>query len=265
MRPLPFISCVALIVGLMLPGAAHASETAKFRVHFSPNTLGGNATILVDFSIATSNGQIPSPLTDVNLRLPPGVSLGSSTLGLATCTEGQLKAGGLAGCSPNALMGLGNATVEVPFGPIIVAESVAVNIFMGQAINGHTSLLFYADAKTPVSAQLVFPGELLEGTSGNFAAELNTVIPLTPSVPGASYAAVVRMHSSVGPEHLLYTRQSHGRTVYFRPVGIAIPRKCPVGGFRFDAVLTFQDGSTITASTSVPCPPRARKRRRAGK
>ncbi len=264
MRPLPFISCVALLAGLMLPGAARASETAKFQVHFSPNTLGGNTTVLVNFSIATSTGQIPSPLTDVNLRLPPGVSLGSSTLGLATCTARQLKVG-LAGCSPNALMGLGNATVEVPFGPAIVAEPVTVHIFMGQAMNGHTSLLFYVDAKAPVAAQLLFPGELLEGTSGNFAAELNTVIPLTPSVPGAPDAAVVRMRSSLGPEHLLYSRQSHGKTVHFRPIGIAIPPNCPVGGFRFDAVLTFQDGSTTTVSTSVPCPRAARKRRRAGK
>jgi hypothetical protein len=245
MRPLPFISCLVLLVGLMLPAAARTSETAKFRVYFSPNKLGGNTTVLVNFSIATSTGQIPSPLTDVNLRLPSGVSLGSSTLGLATCTVGQLKASGLVGCSPNALMGFGNAMVEVPFGPVIVAEPVTIHIFMGQAVNGHTSLLFYADAKMPVYAHLVFPGELLEGTSGNFA--------------------VVQMHSSLGPEHLLYSRQSNGRTVHFRPIGIAIPSHCPAGGFRFDAVLTFQDGSTITASTSVPCPQAAGKQRPAGK
>ena len=147
MRPLPLISCAALLVALMLPGAARASETAKFGVHFSPNVLGGNSTLLVNFSIANSTGQIPSPLTDVNLRMPSGVSLGSSTLGLATCTVRQLDLGGLAGCSPNALMGLGNATVEVPFGPAIVAEPVTVHIFMGQAVNGHTSLLIYADAQ----------------------------------------------------------------------------------------------------------------------
>jgi hypothetical protein len=246
-------TCIIFLVSSLLTGVAGASETAKFQVHFSPNELGGNTTVQVDFSLATTTGRIPSPVTDVDLRLPPGVSLGSSTLGLATCTARQLKLGGVSGCSPNSLMGLGHATVKVPFGPAIVTESVTVDIFMGRAVNGHTSLLFYADAETPVFAQLIFPSELLEGVSNNFPAELNTVIPLTPSVPGAPNAAVVRMHSSLGPEHILYSKRIHGKVVHYRPIGIAIPSRCPTGGFRFGAVLTFEDGSSVVTSTSVPC------------
>lgn len=243
-----------VLVAIALPASARAAETAKLDVHFAPDILGGNTTILTDFTIGTPNGQIPSPLIDVDLRLPPGVSLGSSTLGLATCTSHQLEVAGLAGCSANAVMGGGTALVEVPLGPVIVPEPVKIAILMGQAMNQHTSLLFYADGRTPVSAQLVFPGLLLEGTSGNFAAELNTEIPLTPSVPGAADAAVVQMNSLLGPKELVYHKSSHGKIVHYRPVGIAIPRVCPAGGFRFAARLTFQDGSKLTTTSVVPCP-----------
>jgi hypothetical protein len=255
MHPIRFISCVALLASLLLPGAAGASETTKLHVKFSPYTLGGNTTIKVSFNIATPSGKVPSPLTDVDLRLPEGVSLGSSTLGLATCSINRLETLGLSGCSPNSIMGVGTATVEVPFGPEIMSEGVTVDILMGQAVNQHTSLLFFANASHPVSGQIVFRGELLEGGSGNFGAELNTAIPLTPSVPDGPDVAVVNLHTNLGPEDLLYSRQSHGRTEHFRPIGIAIPRVCPAGGFRFSAVLTFQDGSTLTTSTSVPCLP----------
>jgi hypothetical protein len=44
------------------------------------------------------------------------------------------------------------------------------------------------------------------------------------------------------------------------PFGVpATPSSCPRGGFPFVADFTFMDGTTATAKSNVPCPPRRHK------
>jgi hypothetical protein len=245
--------CVYLPVCGCLPANTWASQTVKLKVGFSPDRLGASTTIMVGFDIGTPNGQVPSPLTDFDLSLPLGVGLGSTTLGEVICNPKALEAGGPTSCSPNSLMGSGSALVEVPIGPEIVQEPVNISIFMGPPQDNHTSMLIYADGRSPISAQLVFPGVLLPHL-GPFGAHLDTAIPLTPSVPGAPDAAVVHMESSLGPSHLIYYRRVRDKTVDYRPIGMAVPKSCPRGGFPFAATFTFQDGTFARALAAVPCP-----------
>lgn len=244
---------LGLVGSIGLTAAASASESARLSVGFSPDKLGASTTILVGFRIDTPNKEVPSPVTNVSLRLPAGVGLGESTLGFATCTAITLETQGLEGCSPNAFMGFGSALVEVPFGPEIVDEPVRLVIIMGPPANGHTTMLFYAEGVSPVAATLVFPGVLLPD-AGPFGANLDTAIPLTPSVPGSADAAVVTMHSGLGPRSLIYNKHVHGKEVHYRPQGMAVPETCPRGGFPFSATFTFQDGTTTVSTSSVPCP-----------
>jgi hypothetical protein len=251
----------AVLVCVCLPASAWASEIAKLRVRFSPDTLGGTTTILVDFELATPTGQIPSPVTDVSLRLPDGMSLGTTTLGIDACDPRRLESQGPSGCPSNALMGFGKALVAVPTGPEPVYESADISIFMVPPTNYHTTMLFYADGESPVSAQIVFPSVLFGYSQGPFAADLNTVVPLTPTWPGGPYTSLTRMHSSLGPLHLTYYKRVHGKLVHFRPEGIAIPKTCPIGGFPFAAVFSFQDGTTAAAASAVACPHRLHHRK----
>jgi len=244
------LAVISVICGCV-PACAQASQTVKLNVGFSPNEVGTSTTIIFGFQIGTTSGKVPSPVTDVNLRLPVGVGLGN--LGLATCNPTALEWRGPSGCSPNALMGLGTALVEVQIGPEVIHEPVRILTFLGPPQNGHTALLFYAEGWSPVAATLVFSG-VLRPDSGQFGASLNAAIPLTSSVPGAPDAAVVHVQASLGPKYLTYYRHVHGRMVGYRPEGMTIPTTCPRGGFPFAARFTFQDGTTALATSAVPCP-----------
>jgi hypothetical protein len=252
---------VSMLVCLSLPNNGRAAETVKFGVGFSPNKLGVSTTILVRFHIGTTSGKLPSPVTNVDLRLPAGVGVGTSTLGLAICSPAVIELQGVEGCSPNSFMGFGRALVKVPIGPEIVEEPVSLTILMGPPSEGHTTMLFDAEGKSPVSATLVFPGVLLRD-SWPYGAHLNTVVPLTPSVPGAPDAAVINMQSGIGPRSLIYSKHVNGKIVKYRPIGMAVPETCPKGGFPFSAIFSFQDGSTVTSSSAVPCPGSHKPRRR---
>ncbi len=249
----------ALYCGLVLvvaflgvvPSAVFASQTVRLAVTFSRDSPGVGATIHTYVTIAGSHGHVPSPVTNVKFTLPRGIGLGSSELGLATCNEAALLAQGPPGCPPNSTMGSGSAVSVVPIGPTVVREPVAITLFSIQPLGGHTAMLFYVNGVSPISAQLVFPAVLLP--SGGGSAYLNTYVPLTPSLPGASDVSVVDMRTSIGPQNLTYYRQIHGHWEGFQPAGIAIPAHCPHGGFRFNTVIDFQDGTSASSNATVPC------------
>lgn len=251
-RGLPL--CAALLVVLALgclPAVAEASDAVTIKIAFSPYRLDAPASIRTTVAISNTDGGLPSPVTGFDLRLPAQLELIGSTLGLAICQPGALLASGLDGCSPNARLGSGSAEVAVPFGPEIVKETANIQALMGPPAGEQVGVLLYAESRTPVFAQLVFPGILLVGSGPE---SLNTSIPLTPTLPGAPDAALTNMTLTVGPEHLTYYKRVHGRRVAFRPTGISLPPKCPRGGFQFETDMRFADGTALKVPTAVPCP-----------
>lgn len=247
--------CAALLSVLALgclPAMARASEVVKFTVSFSPDRLGTPTSIRTHLAISNSNGGLPSPVIGFDMHLPAQLELLGSTLGLAVCQPTALVASGLDGCSPNARIGSGSALVAVPFGPEILSETAYIEALMGPPSEEQVGVLLFAESRTPVFAQLVFPGILLVGSGPE---SLNTVIPPTPTLPGAPDAAMTDMELTVGPEHLTYYRRVHGRRVGYHPAGISLPSKCPRGGFLFVTDMRFLDGTALKAPYAVPCPP----------
>jgi hypothetical protein len=243
-----------LVCGCLPANAAAASETATLHASFTPNRLAAPTTIGFEFQVATSDGLAPPPMTGIDLHMPAGMNYTITTLGLATCQPATLVAKGLAGCSPNSRLGFGSAFVEVPFGTGSGHELPEIQAVMGPPSKGNMVVLFYANGQTPVFAQLVFEGEVLPA-SGIFGSELATNVPLIPSVPNGPAVSIVSVKATIGPSHLTYYRHSHGRVVPFHPIGIAVPERCPHGGFPFSASFNFEDGSHAAASTTVACPP----------
>jgi hypothetical protein len=239
-----------LVVGC-LPAAAQASETASVKISFVPYRLGSATSLDVNLEIAGSDGQLPSPVTSFDAHIPAELELVGSTLGLAICQPTALLADGLGGCSPNARLGSGSATAEVPFGPEIVTETANVEALMGPPVGEQIGVLLFTESQTPVFAQLVFPGVLLIGSGPE---SLDTSFPPVPTLPGAPDATVTHMTLEVGPEHLTYYERVHGREVGYRPKGIALPLKCPHGGFQFVTELGFQDGTKLRLPYAVSCP-----------
>jgi hypothetical protein len=249
-----------VLAGSLLTGSAGASQTATLNAGFEPNELGVSTTIVVGFWIKSPRGEVPSPLTGIELRLPAGVISATSTLGLATCEPTTLRERGLGGCSPNALMGRGNALVGVPVGPDIIYERIGLTMLMAPSADNHTAISFYAKGASPVIAQLLFPGFLL-GDSGLFGTRLNATIPLISVLPGAPNAALVHMQLNIGPKGLTYYKRVDGTRVAYSPKGFGVPSKCPARGFSFAAVFAFADGSSTTATKTVRCPARTRRAR----
>lgn len=252
----------AALIGLLgvlaaCPTAAPAAPNVALRASFTPDRLSTPTTIFFEFSIAREEGRLPPPLTHMVLHMPAGMSYATSDLGLAVCRPQALVEKGLSGCSPNARLGHGSAFVEVPFGTSSGREIPDIEALMGPEHAGNVVVLFYANGRVPVYAQIVFSGELLPG-GGPFGMALDTSVPLIPSVPGGPPVSILRVSSTIGPSHLTYYKRVHGHRVAYRPRGIEVPEHCPRGGFPFKAQFTFLDGSQAQARTAVHCPRRRR-------
>jgi hypothetical protein len=252
-------SALGLVVVLLgcayLQALSQASETVKLQASFTPDRLGASTTVGFGFQIAGPHGAPPAPLTHVDLRLPAGIDYLRTTLGLAVCQPAVLAARGASGCSPNSQIGSGSASVEVPFGTQNGQESPSILAFMGPERNGNIVVVFFAEGRTPVAAQVVFEGELVPGF-GALSGSLTNAIPLIPGVPEGPDVLIRSVHATIGPENLRYHEREHGKTVSFAPRGVSVPLTCPRGGFPFAAEFSFADGTTATARSTVRCPPR---------
>jgi hypothetical protein len=242
------------------PGTAAAtgvSQSVKLSATLTPERLGHGTTVGFGFDISSLGSRTHSPLVGVELLYPSNLGFALSGLGLATCKPATLASFGPKACPPNSRMGSGSAIGQIAAEGAVVPEVAQVAIVRGPTQEGHLALLFYVDGSDPVRAQIVFPG-LLIPAGPPFGGAVSLDVPLIPSWPEGPNVALVRLRSTLGPEHLTYYRSVAGRTVPYRPQGILLPRVCPSGGFNFAAKLTFADGSSAHATTSVPCPRRTR-------
>lgn len=255
------VAAVVIVFCACMPSAAGAQETAALHAYFAPDKLGVPTTIGFSFELSTSGGLAPPPLSRIDLYMPAGMNYTRTTLGLALCSFAQLEAGGAAACPPNSRLGQGDAFVEVPFGTGSGRELPTIEAFMGPPVKGNMVVLFYANGQAPVYAQLVFGGELLPLT-GMFGSDLGTPVPPIPSVPGGPDVSIVKVSATIGPQNVTYFRNEGARTGPFHPRGVAIPMRCPAGGFPFSASFTFIEGGHATASTKVPCPTTKASRRK---
>jgi hypothetical protein len=253
-------ACACLSVSSAL--AAPTPEQATLHASFTPDRLEASTTIAFGFHLQTATGLAPPPLTSVILHMPAGLNYTLTTLGLSLCPPATLQADGVKGCPPNSRIGTGNALVEVPFGTGSGHEIPEIQAVVGPSSgNGNMVVLFYANGQFPVSAQLVFSGEVLSDT-GIFGSQLATTVPLIPSVPNGPDVSIVDVNATIGPAGLTYYHHVHGKLRPFHPLGIGVPERCPRGGFPFDASFVFQDGSSTSAATTVPCPPPVKRRRK---
>lgn len=211
------------------------------------------------FRVTAKNGNVPPPLTKVELSYPGNLGVALSGLGLATCDVATLEALGPPGCPANSLMGFGTALAEIPIGPLIAREAAEVTIVRAPNTEARLALLIYAEAETPVFAQLVFPG-LFIAAPAPFGGAVQIDLPLVAGLPGGSDVALVRVTVTLGPQHITYYEHVRGRTRAYNPRGILLPKRCPHSGFRFSARFHFADGSEAAASTTVLCPRRRHRR-----
>ena len=237
-----------------LLGTASAAQRVKLGARLSPERLGKGTTIEFSIQISAPPGKlVPSPLRELDFRYPEKIGLLQSGLGRANCTAAALENLGKGGCPANALMGFGSALLEIQVGQEVLHEAGVISIWMGPILDEEVQLLFYANAVTPTSEQLVFGG-LLEEAGPPFGGSLNTRIPPIPWNPEAPPASIARFTVRIGPHNVTYYRRDAGRETPYHPEGLRLPHSCPRGGFPFAGTFTFMDGTSATARTAVPCP-----------
>lgn len=250
-RALPALAVALVLAGLASP--ATATPVVALKAKLQPKKLGASTTVSLGFHVTPGPGGEMPPLSNFALRLPSGMGLAATTLGLATCSMPALLAEGSDGCPHESVIGFGTAQVQVPFGARVVHESARVSIFMAKPVGQHTTALFYFDGRRPVIAPLVLRSEVVT-PKRSFGSVLTTPIPRIPTAPGGPDVAMVALRASIGPRRLRYLKRVHHRLVAYRPEGISIPEVCPRGGFVFAAKFRFQDESQATAKDRVPCP-----------
>ena len=249
------VTVAAVFLCLYAAGTAGATQSVALGTSFTPYRLGAPTTIDLNLQIQAPVGEIPSALTEVEVRYPQNLGFALSGLGLAVCSSSTLEAAGSGGCPANSIMGHGNARAELRFGPQLVTENASISIARAPDQEGHIALLLYASGPSPVNTQILSPAQLLP-TGPPFGGRLDMQLPLIPSVPGAPDVAIVSLHVSLGPQGLTYYEQTEGNTLAFTPKGILLPPTCPRGGFPFAATFSFLDGSHPATRTTVPCPDR---------
>jgi hypothetical protein len=196
----------------------------------------------------------PMPVSEVQVSYPDDLGLATSGLGLQSCPLETLALDDGEACPANSRMGRGSARVEVPFGPRLVPERVALEIYAAPSSDGYLHLAILANGGEPVIAQALLSAVLLPGL-------LKVQVPSVETLPGASNAALVEMYATLGGP-LTYYEHVRGHVIAYRPRGIGLPDSCPRGGWTLGASLLFSDGGRSHAHTVIRCPHRARKVRR---
>lgn len=230
-----------------LTASAHAVNKippeVKIEVGFSPDRPGAQTTVSLGFTVRARPPElVPPPLTRTEILLPPGMGLGTTNLGESVCTEATLENSGPPGCPPDSFMGLGQATVETAFAGELLREHVQIAILMAPAQHEHTTVLYQAEGFSPVAAETVFHGELLDATSP-YGARVVTTVPVATAWPEGPYMALTHMRTTIGPQGLTYYKRLNGQRVPYRPRGMVIPPVCPRGGYPFAARLTFLESA----------------------
>lgn len=251
----------ALLSICLCEAVSSAATTAKLSAAFIPNRLSQRTTLQFGFSFSAPAGQVPPPLTEVELRYPNNLGIGLMELGLETCTAAKLEAAGPSGCPPNSVMGYGEALTGIVLGSTIVSERAPIVIFRAPDRDQRLALLFYSEGTTPVNTRIVFPG-LLVPAPVPFGGQVDIGVPLVPTLPGAPYISVIHLRATVGPQGVTYYERVDGLTLGYRPRGILLPPRCPRRGFPFSARFSFLDKSEASATTAVPCPDPKRHRHR---
>jgi hypothetical protein len=243
---------------LAVPSAALAVPTVTFKAKAVPisgfpgtgNFYGKGAAVEAEYAIAgTEYFGSPPPIIGVNFYLPTGTVLHPQ--GFPTCTEAVLRQTGPIGCPKHSQAGpIGSVLGFVTFGGERVEEDTELFSFYKPG----GGLTFFDDGHSPTSLEIYSNGRYLHTSgAGGFGPELETKVPLVPSVPGAPFASVKTITVKAGS-----AIKVKGKPVYYGTV----PKKgkCPKGGFNVKTEVIFAENGEeskpvpVTATYKSPCP-----------
>jgi hypothetical protein len=245
-------TCLALLglAVLGLPAVASAAPTLTLQAKAVPipgfpgtgNFLGAGAAVEFKYTIkgTESTGGVPSQITGVSVYSPAGTKINQA--GFVTCAPATLENIGPSGCPKKSQASpVGTAGVVDPIGGELIKENATLQAFFAP----EGGLEFYADAASPISAQLLVAKGGFGSASPPFGLKFSSTVQLVDSVPGAPPVSTESINIKVGAAY-----KKGKKTMSY----ITIPKKCPKGGFPVKSEITFASGEMSTAEYKIPCP-----------
>ncbi len=241
------------LLGGLLATATVASGAQSITLHarFTPDRLGVPTNLSATGALVSADGGIPSPVTKVAFYTPAGAKL--DLHGTGTCTAIELERFGPSECPANSRAGFGGGVGVFRLAGETIREQFTVDLFLAPREAGHLALLAYVRAIDPASIELVLKAKEIKAPKP-YGLGFSVEVPLIPTIPGASDASVESAFVTLGSANVAYYETVHGKRTLQRLRGLISPKTCPLGGFPFQSVFDFADGTTTTANTVIPCP-----------
>jgi hypothetical protein len=249
-----FVATLLCAACLLMAATAQADETVSItEAGFSPNRPGAPTNAFGRATIGSTTGPVPSPITHVNVYGPAGVTLDLQGTGI--CNEERLRNIGPQACPANSRAGFGGGQGIYKIGQELVEEEYTIDFFLADNRPGHTTLLLFLSGSKPVSVEVVFTATVIRGPKP-YGLGFSVNVPLIKVLPEASNASAKSAFLTLGAHNVAYYRMVHGRRKLFHVRGIVLPKSCPHGGWPVASQFSFEDGSTVMATRTVPCPKR---------
>jgi hypothetical protein len=243
---------LACAVPLLAASPAWAEETVRItEAGFSPDVLGAPTNAFGSATIASTDLPVPSPITHVDVYGPAGLTLNLE--GSATCTRERLEQIGPRACPANSRAGVGGGEGAYELGGEIIKERYTLEFFLADNRPGHVALLIFLDGSSPVSIEIVFGGTVIAGPPP-YGLGFSVDVPLIKVLPEASDASATTAFLRLGAKDATYYKTIHGKRKLLHVKGIILPKHCPRGGWPVASRFSFEDGSTVLAKRTIPCP-----------
>ena len=233
--------------------AAQAEETVTItKAGFSPDALGVPTNVFGSATIGSTNLPVPSPITHINVMGPAGLTLDLE--GTGTCTAEILENTGPQACPADSKAGFGGGEGAYEIAHEIIHEPFTVDFFLGNNKPGHVELLIYLDGSSPVSIQLVFTAPVIQEPKP-YGLGFSLNVPLIKVLPEASDASAISAFFTAGAKNVAYFKKVHGKTHSCSTSRASSPpRPALSGGWPGASEISFEDGTTVKATTKIPCP-----------
>jgi len=250
-RKLPVLFAVACGC-LIFAAPAGAAETLTIHASFNPDALGAPTNVSATGAFHSTEALgVASPVSHIVLYLPAGLEI--DVHGAGTCTQSALEVDGPSGCPADSRIGFGGGVGSLELAGEVIHEPYTIDLFLGSKESGHLMVLTFVDASSPVSFELIVVAKEIRAPSPyglGFTAE----VPPIPTLPGASNASLESIFLSAGDNNVAYYEQVHGKRKLVHVRGIVVPKRCPDGGFPYEALVSFEDGTSLTSVGTIPCP-----------
>jgi len=247
------LGTLAVCTALSVASSAQATENVTIAPSFSPDRLGVPTNLSATVAIGSNLPGSQPPMVRVTAYGPAGMSVDTRGAGTCTASPAVLEATGPRACPADSRVGFGKASGLEELAGEFIPGPFTFEYFLRPSEHGQLALMIYVNASTPASEQLVLLANEVHAPKP-YGLGITFAVPIVASLPGAPLGWVDHVSLTLGASHVAYRKKIHGKTRLVHVRGLIAPRTCPHGGFPIEGSFEFADGSTSTATATIPCP-----------